>query len=61
MLLCGIDFRTEVCGFCFKFDEFQEMVKLFVAPFSELLNIFVLERKGCLRKLLFEISIIPDR
>ena len=31
---------------------FQERVKILVAPFMELLNIFVLEHKACLKKLL---------
>ena len=31
---------------------FQERVKLLVAPFLELLNIFVLEHKACLKKFL---------
>ena len=34
---------------------FQEKVELLVAPFLELLNIFVLEHKACLKKFLLKI------
>ena len=34
---------------------FQERVKLLVAPFSEMLNIFDLEHKVCLKKFLLKV------